>query len=261
MICPKCGFHQDERIECLRCGVVFARFRKTDSLSITHEKKDRNTSLPYRFYRIFRWLCLAGLILALFLILHNSPPPPIDIAPDAAEKADIKMQEFLSSAGKGRSTKLRINEAELNGWLETHLDFHRPQPEASRPRNLESAISLAKKAAAPQELSDTELAQMRSSVRDVKIELEEDSLTLYAMFDLHGMDQSLELEGRPLVQDGYLRLVPTAGKLGSLPLPATTLQILAGRIFDSPQNKEKFKLPTYIQDVRVAGGKLILTSQ
>ena len=262
MICPKCGFTQEKGTECLRCGVVFARFRKTDSLPITHEKNNRKVSLPYRFYRIFRWFCLAGLILALLLILHNSPAPITDLAPGAAEKADAKMQEFISSAGKGRPANLRMNESELNGWLDTHLDFHGSQgSETSRPKTLESAISLAKKAAAPQDLSNSELEEMQSSVRDVKIELEEDSLTLYALFDLHGLDLSLELEGRPLVQDGYLRLAPTAGKFGSLPLPAAVLQILAGKIFDSPQNKEKFKLPPYIQDVHIEGGKLTLFSQ
>jgi hypothetical protein len=262
MICPKCGFHQDERTECLRCGVVFTRFRKTESLPIVQEKKNRKASLLFSIYRVFRWLCLAGLILALFLILHDSPPPPIDIAPDVAEKADIKMQEFISTTGKGRPSILRMNEAELNGWLDTHLDFQGPQGSGvSRPQSMESAISMAKKAASAQPLSDSELEQMRSSVRDVKIELENNSLNLYALFDLHGLDLSLELEGRLLVQEGYLRLAPTAGKLGSLPLPGATLQILARRIFDAPQNKEKFKLPPYILDVQVEGGKLIVISQ
>jgi hypothetical protein len=262
MICPKCGFHQEEKTECLRCGVVFARFRKTESLPIVQEKKDRKASLLYRFFRVFRWLSLAGLILALLLILHDSPPPPIDIAPDAAEKAETKMHAFLSFSAKGGAAKLRMNEAELNGWLDTHLDFHGSQESgAARPQTLESAISLAKKAAAPQELSDSELQQMRSSVRDVKIELEDDSLNLYALFDLHGLDLSLELQGRLLVQEGYLRLAPTAGKLGSFPLPSATLQTIAARIFDSPQTKEKFKLPPYLRDVQIEGGQLIVTSK
>jgi hypothetical protein len=262
MICPKCGFFQEEGTECLRCGVVFNRFRKTESLPIAQEKRDRKASLLYRSYRVFRWAGLAGLILVLFLILHESSPPEIAIAPDAAEKAEVKMQQFMSSAGKGIPARLRMNESELNGWLDTHLDIHGPRESGTaRPQTLESALSLAKKAAAPQELSDSELAQMRSSIRDVKIELKEDSLRVYAQFDLHGLDLSLDLEGRPSVQEGYLRLAPTAGKLGSLPLAGSTLQILAERIFDSPQNKEKFKLPYYIEDVQIEDGQLIITSK
>jgi hypothetical protein len=259
MICPKCGSQQEEGTECLRCGVVFARFRKVDSSPILNEKKNRKTSLLYRCYRIFRWLCLAGLIFALFLIFRNTSPPLVDMAPNASDKADEKMREFMSSADKGSAAKITMNEAELNGWIETHIDLQGTG--ASRPQTLGSAISLAKKAAAPQNLSDSEVEQLRSSIRDVKVELEDDSVHIYALFDLHGLDLSMELEGKLLVDDGYLRMEPTAGRLGSLPLPSPALNTIAGRIFDSPQNKEKFKLPSYIQDVRVENSSLTVTSK
>jgi hypothetical protein len=258
MICPKCGSHQEEGIECLRCGVVFARFRKVDSSPIVHEKK-RKASLLYRFYRIFRWFCLAGLILALFLILRDTPPPMVDLAPNASDKADAKMQQFMYSAGRGSAAKITMNEAELNGWLETHLDIQATG--VARPQTLDSAISLAKKAASPQDLSDSEVEQLRSSIRDVKVELEGDSACIYALFDLHGLDLSMELEGTLQVEEGYLRMKPTGGKLGSLPLLGTALHTIAARIFDSPQNKEKFKLPPYIQDVRVENSDLIITAK
>jgi hypothetical protein len=75
------------------------------------------------------------------------------------------------------------------------------------------------------------------------------------------MDLSLELEGQLTVRDGCLRLEPTAGKLGSLPLMQATLEGAAYRLFDSPENKEKFRLPPEIRDVRVERGRLIVSSQ
>jgi hypothetical protein len=71
----------------------------------------------------------------------------------------------------------------------------------------------------------------------------------------------LELDGRVFAQDGYLRLAPTGGKLGSLPLPSAALQRLINQIFDSPQNKEKFKLPPGIQDITIKNGRLTVASR
>jgi hypothetical protein len=105
------------------------------------------------------------------------------------------------------------------------------------------------------------MEEVRSSVRDVEIELLEDSLRLYALLDVHGVDVSLELEGQIFVRDGYMRLEPTSGKLGSFPLMAGMLESVAGHIFDSPENKQKFHLPPNIRDVRIEHGQLLVTSR
>jgi hypothetical protein len=263
MICPKCGFQQEEGPECIHCGVIFARVRRTESSRATPQATVQPKAGPFiRVYRVFRWVSLAVLIIILILILRNPSPPEIPIPPDAAEKAENKVQEFKSSISQGRQGELQMNESELNGWLAANLAINRPQrPEASRPQTLDSAIDLAKKAADPTSLSDAEIEEAQSSLRDVKVELKEDSLSLYATFNMHGKDLSLELDGRPLVQDGYLKMDLTGGKLGSLPIPSFALQKLASRIFDSPQNKEKFKLPPSIQDMRIEDGQLIVASE
>ena len=76
-----------------------------------------------------------------------------------------------------------------------------------------------------------------------------------------GASDIAQLQGQLLVQDGYLRLTPTAGKLGSLPLLSTMLQSVSWQLFDSSKNKEAFKLPPYIQDMQIAGEKLIVISR
>jgi len=81
------------------------------------------------------------------------------------------------------------------------------------------------------------------------------------VFDFHGKDLSLQLEGKLVMQGGYLRLIPTGGKLGSLPLPQATLESAAQRLFDAPENREKFRLPPHIRDIRVERGELIVSSQ
>jgi hypothetical protein len=75
------------------------------------------------------------------------------------------------------------------------------------------------------------------------------------------MDFSLELEGTPVVRNGYLKLEPIRGKIGSLPLMAGALKSATDRLFDSPQNREKFRLPPEIEDIRVEQAQLVIISR
>jgi hypothetical protein len=267
MNCPKCGFGQEEGPECLRCGLIYARYHEAASLrrktEPSHSSVEPIIGLFRRFYRIFRWASLAGLIAVIILILHASPPPQIVVTPDAAHRAEAKIQEFKSSANQGTEQTLEMDTPELNGWLGKNLALKRPQNSTAHPslRSRESMISLAKKATGDQAPEDTSMERAQSSVRDVKIELQEDSLRLYATMDLHGVDLSLQLEGQLLVRDGYMRLEPTSGKLGSFPLMSGTLRSVADRLFDSPENKEKFRLPPYIRDIRIEHGQLMVISR
>jgi hypothetical protein len=43
-------------------------------------------------------------------------------------------------------------------------------------------------------------------------------LKAYALFHIYGKDISLQLDGTLETRDGYVRLTPTAGKLGALPV-------------------------------------------
>jgi hypothetical protein len=102
--------------------------------------------------------------------------------------------------------------------------------------------------------------EVRSSVTDVKIDLVADRVLAWVAFELYGKALSLELEGRLRTVDGHLWLEPSRGKLGSLPLPEATLQSAARRVFDSAENREKFRLPPEVADVRVEEGVLIVTA-
>jgi len=213
------------------------------------------------FYRIFRWAMLAALVAAIVLILHTSKPPQVCVPPDAAEEAENKIRQFQSAVKQGAEDRLELTEPELNGWLLNNLAIRREGRTSVAPQTQESLIALAKTATGGQPLDGMSAEEVQSTIRDVKVELQEDMLLLYAIFDMQGMDLSLELQGRLFATDGYIRLEPTGGKLGSLPLMAGTLQAVVKRLFDSPENKEKFKLPPYIKDIGVENGALVVTSR
>jgi len=270
MICPKCGYQQEREPECRRCGIIFDRYRPSTISPRFSRYEELNApsvqppaGLFRRCYRVSRWVVLAGLLLIVGLVLRAAPPPEIATSAAATKRAAAKVQEFQSSVQRGQWETLEMDQSELNSWLGANLALKRPSREPAVPptRNLDAAVSLAKKITALKAGEDPTLEQVQSSVRDIKIELFEDSLRAYTSFELYGMKLSLELEGQLTVRDGYLRLTPSSGKLGSLPLLAGTLQSATSRLFDSPENKEKFHLPPEIRDVRIERGQLVVYSR
>jgi hypothetical protein len=262
MICPKCGSQQDQGQECKHCGVIFARFHKTDLVPAPDPLVVKKSAGPViRVFRLFGWIILACLIIILILLLRTPSPPQIEITTDDVENADVKVKSFQSSMHEGRQDTLQMNESELNSWLSANLALNQPHgSDRSQPQeDPDSADKPAKTADEP--LTSDELQRAQSSVHDVKAELAEDSIKLFASFDFHGKDMLLELDGRILVQDGYLRLAPTGGRLGSLPLPSAVLERIMNQIFDSPQNKEKFKLPPGIRDITIKNRRLTVASR
>ncbi len=227
--CPKCGFEQDSGVECSRCGVFFARY--SSGLESQQPEEAFEPGPPAvgtfrRFYRIFRWVALAVSVIVVILILRQAPPPQVDRDPDAGRRLQSKMRELAHSIGAGRSVTLRLAEAEVNSWLSENLDLSSPASD--------------------------------STLQDLQVDLTGDRLQLYFLFGFYGQNLSLILEGRPRVQEGYLLLEVTAGRLGSLPIPQLALDRAVQGLFESPQNRENFRLPPEIANIQVENSLLAI---
>jgi len=267
--CPKCGFKQDGGAECMRCGVIFSRIRHSD-ITPPHEPPIHSPSGPGkslwacfgRFYRVFRWASLITVLTVAILILKDSPPPDVDSHPYAVQQAENKVREFQSTIRQNLQGDLSMDEAELNGWLDANLVFANPaETSVYDSSDLEPNSPFTH--SEPQEygLDEEAVEKAKSSIRDIQVDLLDDSLCLYAIFDMHGMDLSLEIETRLGIENGSLRLMPVRGKLGSLPLPSGTLDRAMKKLYASPENREKFRLPPYIRDMKIENGRLIVSSR
>jgi len=60
-------------------------------------------------------------------------------------------------------------------------------------------------------------------------------------------------------ENGYLKFEPVAGKLGSLPLPQSTLDSAVQKMMESPENREKLKLPNDISDIQIVNGNAVVS--
>lgn len=91
------------------------------------------------------------------------------------------------------------------------------------------------------------------------MDMDGDLVKAYVVFDFHGKDLSLELDGHLGTENGYMKFEPVAGKLGSMPLPQAALDSAVDKLMASPENREKLKLPDDVNDVQIVNGQAVVS--
>src|SRR2546423_8494498 len=208
------------------------------------------TSPWKRIFRVIRWTTYAFAIVALVLLFHKAPQPLVETSPQAAARAEEKFAQVEKAVANGQPATLRMDETELNSYLASNLAL--AGNGAPNPAPAGGAQS-APNGATP---TPQEVEQMRSNVRDVKVQLIGDRVKAYVVFDVHGKDMTLQLEGRLGAQNGYLHFAPLSGQVGSLPIPQSTLESAVRRLMES-ENREKLKLPRQIADLHIENGEVV----
>jgi hypothetical protein len=227
-------------------------------------------AIPWRLiFRTVRWATYAGAVVTLALLLHKAPPPVVETNPQAAARVEQKFEQVQQAVSNGQPATVTMDQTELNSYLVSHLDIasnasaSAPSPSATSTANSGAPSPSPAEAAtsgtpAPAGTSAEQIAQVQSAVKDVKIELIGDRARAYVVFDFHGKDMTLQLEGKLGAQDGYLRFEPVAGQIGSLPIPQSTLETAIRRMMESPENREKLKLPDDISSLKIENGEVVV---
>jgi hypothetical protein len=218
-------------------------------------------------FRFLRWSTYLAALITLILLLHKTSPPPVQTTPQAEARAEQKLQDVQQSVSQGQPATLRLDESELNSYLASHLALQKdaaaptpapavaapaPAPEAASP----DASQIAEGPGAP---TAADVEQARSSVRDVKVQMEGDQVHAYVVFNVHGKDMTLDLVGKLGAKDGYLHFEPISGQIGALPIPQSTLESAVEKLMESPENRDKLKLPSDVSDMHIENGQLVAT--
>jgi hypothetical protein len=219
-------------------------------------------------YQILSWSSLAALILTLVLVLRKSAPPDVPYDAKASARAEQKFAAADQAKAAGQPSQVALDRTELNSYLKDNLAVQPPpaEPVATPPSTSASAGAQTPTAGNPSDPmaalasgdQATTLEQVQSTVKDVKVDMDGDLVKAYVIFDFHGKDLSLELDGHLSTQDGYVHFEPVAGKLGSLPLPQSTLNAAVEKMMSSPENREKLKLPGDISDIQIVNGQAVV---
>ena len=192
-------------------------------------------------FRIFRWSTYAFALIAILMIFHAAPPPPVVTSVQAAASAEQKIAQVEQAVNSGQPATLRMDESELNSYLASHLDISpngspNASPNGAAPPNVE---------------------QVRSAVKDVKVQLIDDRVRAYVVFGFHGKDMTLQLEGKLGAEDGFLRFEPVSGQIGSMPIPQSSLETAVRHMMESPENREKLRLPAEMSGLKIENGEIV----
>ena len=215
---------------------------------------------PWRLiFRIVRWSTYVVAAISLIMVFHAVPPPVIATSPQAAARVDQKVEAVEQAVSSGQPATLRLDQTELNSYLASHLDISpNASPSAATAPAADNATSGLP---APTGTTAEQVEQVRSSVKDVKVELIEDRVRAYVVFDFHGKDMTLQLEGKLGASNGYLQFQPVSGQIGSFPIPQSTLEAAVQKMMDSTENREKFKLPAEMSGIKIENGEVVATYQ
>ena len=237
-----------------------------ENQAYAHVRATKNPYWKWAF-RIVRWGTYAWALVSLVLVFHKPPAPVIATSPEAAARAETKLEDAAKAVNSGQPATMRLDESELNSYLASHLELAGNTALASPSSNgantpasagaATGAASPGAAASAPAGSDAEQIAQMRSNVKDVKVELIEDRVRAYVVFNVHGADMTLQLEGKLSAENGFLRFEPISGQVGGLSLPQSALQSAMQHIMESPENREKLRLPADMTDLRIENGEVV----
>ncbi|MGD0955602.1 MAG: hypothetical protein ABR953_02080 [Candidatus Acidiferrales bacterium] len=223
-------------------------------------------------YRILIWLSFVGIVLVLVLVLRKSTPPNVPYDPTAASRVQQKFADADQAKAAGQQPQVALDRTELNSYLQRNLQLEGSAPGANAPVPAPSVSGANTGNTSPADGAPSAdptsglaggdqptLEQVQSSVKDVKVDMDGDLVKAYVVFDFHGKDMSLELDGHLGTENGYMKFEPVSGQLGSMPLPQSMLNSVVDKMMASPENREKLKLPDDVNDIQIVNGQAVVS--
>ncbi len=169
-------------------------------------------------------------LMAVLMALRAPSATLVPASPQDTKSFDAKILSVEQAHQQGAPQSAHITETELTSKLQQGLDEIPP-----------NGGTVVLKAAS--------------------VQLEGDEFVGVFTLDASGKELYLTMTGTLGVLDGMLQIQPSSAKLGSLPIPAMAFRRLLLRQFDTPETRERLRLPDFIKDVHIENGELVLQAQ
>jgi ATPase subunit of ABC transporter with duplicated ATPase domains len=187
--------------------------------------------MPKSPLRIVRWSLLIFLLVAVLLALHAPRTELVAVSLEAAKSFDEKITAIEQAHQQKTPRVVHITETELSSKLQQSIE------ESSASSHGSVTLTMA------------------------SVHLEDDRFVGLFTLNVGGKELYLTMVGTLGALGGRLQIRPSEVKLGTLPVPMWTIHSLLQRQFDSPASREQMQLPTFVKDVRIKNGELLVEAQ
>ncbi|HZR28643.1 MAG TPA: hypothetical protein VFA71_07670 [Terriglobales bacterium] len=202
------------------------------------------------FYKVFRWVVLVVAILLIFMMLGKPPRPSLPMskedAKQQAQSYEQKWDQLALSAPGTEGAKAHFTSDEITAGINQQL---------AGPAS--AAANGAGQPKAPELAPDSQVAE-DTPVRNVDVDFHGNEFTGQATVNVHGKDVFVTISGRLGSKDGYATFEPTSFKIGDLTIPVSLVNDALQKKLAEPENREKLKLPEFVQGLRIENGELVV---
>ncbi len=200
-------------------------------------------------WKTTRWFVLAALVVVIFLLLKKPEPvaEPMTAAviKQKAEDFQTKIQELESAHQHGELSEARFNSDEVNAA------FQQSAVEQAAPPAPSAASST----------QPTPAVEERPEIKTIQVSFVNDHVTGQFATNLYGKDVYVTISGKLGAANGYATFEFTEAKIGDLPVAISLVNPRLQEKLQEPENREKLKLPSYIADLRVENGQLVIVEK
>ena len=191
-------------------------------------------------WKVLRWFILAALIVAIVLMLMKPSRPAPELSKTEQKQLSQDFEQKLE----------HMEEARSNGESGARAEFTPEEVNAG----LTDMAANADKAIAPGPAENVD-------ARIVGINFLGDEATGQFIVHHYGQDFYITLSGHLSARDGYANIEVTNAKIGDLTVPASMINPRLQAKLAEPEQREKLKLPDFVQDLRVENGKLVIVEK
>jgi hypothetical protein len=200
-------------------------------------------------WKTARWFVLAALVVVVFLLFKK--PAPVAEPMTAAvvkQKADdfqVKLQDLANARQRGEASEARFDSDEVNAAI---------QQSAAEPAAPVTPSATASSQPAP-------ATEAPPEIKTIQVSFMNDHVTGQFATNLYGKDVYLTISGKLGAANGYATFEFTEAKIGDLPVAISLLNPRLQEKLQEPENHEKLKLPSYVADLRVENGQLVIVEK